>query len=231
MHMTWISASAPTFALFAALTLSLALPAGAEPLGPTAPSNLAAAPGIGEATLSWDAASSLLGVGAYRVYRAADDGSYALLAEVAGDQLAYTDVGLGHGATHTYVVTAVDLLGEGPASEPVSVTTYAPPTAPLGLAATPGPGPLGEASLSWSPPESDGGLPVTSYTIYRDGVPVATLDAGTTSWSEAGLTPFHAYSYAVSGTNAVGEGPRSDVACAMASPWTGFPGAECVSLL
>lgn len=222
-------------ALIAAVALSAAAaPASAEPLGPGAPANLqaSAGPGAGEASLAWEPASSLLGVTAYRVYRALEDGSFALLAEIGGDQLAYTDAGLDDGATYTYAVSAVDALGEGPAGGPVSVTTFTAPGAPVGLSAAPGPGPLGEVTLSWIAPERDGGLPVTGYTVYRDGAAVAVLDAATTTWTDSGLTPLHAYAYTVTATNGAGEGAHSDAVCGMASPWTTLPdGPACATVL
>jgi hypothetical protein len=216
-------------------TLALSLPvASAEPLGPGAPTDLAAAagPGAGDATLSWGAASSLLGVSTYRVYRGADEASLALVAEIPADQLGYVDAGLANGATYVYAVSATDVLGEGARSAAVSVTTYTVPDAPAGLAVAAGPGALGEATLAWNAPGRDGGLALTTYTVYRDGVAVATLDAATTTWTDTGLTPLHAYSYSVSATNAAGEGPRSEETCGMASPWVVLPdGPACATVL
>lgn len=218
-------------ALPAVALVLAAVPASAEPVGPTAPASLVASagPGAGAISLAWEPAASLLGVSAYRVYRAADDGSFLLLAEVPADQLGYVDAGLANGATYAYAVSATDVLAEGPLSDPASATTFTVPEAPAGVAVASGPGAVGEATLTWSPPERDGGLPVTGYVVYRDGAAVAFLDASAASWTDAGLTPLHAYAYAVSATNAAGEGPQSEAACGMASPWVA--GLDCATVL
>jgi hypothetical protein len=192
-------------------------------LGPGAPSDLAAAagPGAGAITLAWGAASSVTGVTEYRVYR---DG--ALVASTNASTTSFTDAGLGHGVTHTYAVTAVDLLGEGPASEPATATTFAPPSEPQTVAASPGAvGTVGEIVVSWAAPASDGGLPVTSYLVYRDGELVATVGADASAWTDAGLDLARNYVYVVSAANDAGEGPHSAATCSAASPWGLAPGA------
>jgi levanase len=83
-----------------------------------------------------------------------------------------------------------------------------------------GPGAVGEATVSWDAPESDGGTPVLAFLVYRDGALVAQLDAEARAFTDAGLTPFEAHSYQISAMNAVGEGAASDAACGMPSPWT-----------
>lgn len=215
-------------ALLAASLLAAPL-ASAELLGPSAPTALAAsATAPGEITLSWQAATSPLGISSYRVYHVESDGNLTQLAEVAPDQLSFVEAGIADGTTMTYVVRAVDLLGEGPASEPASATTWTVPDAPTDLAATSGPGALGEATLTWGAPASDGGAPVQAYVVYRDGALVAMVDGATLTWTDSGLTPFHAYAYEVSALNAVGEGAAAGT-CGMASP--AFPELGCASLL
>ena len=189
-------------------------------VGPTAPGNLSATagPAIGEITLAWEAASSLLGVTAYRVYHVDADGASTLVAEVAGDVLGWTESGLAAGTTVTYAVTAVDPLTEGPQSNLASATAFGLPGAPAITVAS-GPGPVGESTVSWTTPY-DGGLPITEYRIYRDGALVASVGGDASAWTDTGLTPLTAHAYAVSAVNAAGEGPTSDAACGMPSPWT-----------
>ena len=195
--------------------------ASAQALGPSAPANVvAAATAPGEITLAWNASSSLLGVTAYRVYHVEADGNLTRLVDVPADQLGVVESGLAPGVTVAYAVAAVDALGEGPASDVAVATTWSAPGAPTGVAATSGPGLVGEATVSWSAPETDGGAAVLAYHVYRDGALVATLDASTLAWTDTGLTPLEPHSYAVSALNAVGEGPLSEGACGMPSPWT-----------
>ncbi|HET6405268.1 MAG TPA: right-handed parallel beta-helix repeat-containing protein [Candidatus Thermoplasmatota archaeon] len=70
----------------------------------------------------------------------------------------------------------------------------------------------GNATLTWLPPESDGGLPVTGYRVYR-GENLSSLTAVATLSAlrhvETGLTNGRAYAYAVAALNAEGEGPRA----------------------
>lgn len=210
-------------------TLLAAPHAMAEPLGPTAPTDpQAAATAPGEITLTWQPAASLTGVTSYRVYHVDADGARALAVELGGQDLAWAETGIAPGATVSYLVTAVDIVGEGPATEVASATTWTVPDAPQGVAATSGPGAIGEASVSWQAPASDGGSAIVAFHVYRDGALVAVLDAATFSWTDTGLAPFHAYVYQVSATNAVGEGATSDEACGMPSPWTAELGCASV---
>lgn len=208
--------------IIACLTL-LTLPIAAAdfPLGPGAPGDLAASggPGAGEITLTWSAAESLGGVTSYQVYRLAEDGNTTLVGATDGATLTFTETGLASGVAYTYVVTASDLAGEGPASAPATATTLAAPGAPQDVAATPGPlGTIGEIVVTWQPPADDGGLAIFAYHVYRDGIPVATLGADATGWTDSGRDLTTPHTYAVSAQNDAGEGAQSDGSCAYASP-------------
>src|SRR5438067_4481569 len=115
-----------------AVTVALILPLAAAdfPIGPSAPTNLAASagPGAGTITLNWGAAQSLTGVLYYNVYHVNADSSLTLVGSTPdGATLTYTESGLGNGATVTYVVKAVDAVQEGPASNQASATTFSAP--------------------------------------------------------------------------------------------------------
>ncbi len=91
-------------------------------------------------------------------------------------------------------------LGGVPATPPSSVT---------GVTATGG---NGVATVAWSAP-SDGGSPITSYTVtrYLDGVVQAqdAVAASVTSRVETGLTNGSTYTFTVTANNAVGAGVPS----------------------
>lgn len=93
---------------------------------PTAPGALTASVSGTTVTLQWTAAADPeSGVGRYRVYRAVGTGAAkTLLAEVAGNTLAYADAATLPSTTYSYEVAAVNASGlEGPRSpEAVAVT-------------------------------------------------------------------------------------------------------------
>ncbi|HEV3475524.1 MAG TPA: fibronectin type III domain-containing protein [Actinomycetota bacterium] len=99
------------------------------------------------------------------------------------------------------------------------------PGAPEGPTAESGPG-LGEITVRWQPPGTDGGAGVEAFRVYRaeqSGGPhqlVAEVTGGLT-YTDTGLTPGLAFYYRVSALNEVGEGPKSSETSASASTGTG----------
>ncbi len=89
---------------------------------PFPPRNLQATVGDGRVMLSWEAPVSDGGspITAYRVYRSTTSGSnYVLIATVSSDATTYTDLGVTNDVTYYYVVHAVNIIGESPASNEV----------------------------------------------------------------------------------------------------------------
>jgi hypothetical protein len=85
-----------------------------------------------------------------------------------------------------------------------SVTPTAP-DAPTGVTASAGDG---QASVSWAAP-SDGGSPITSYTVTSDPGGFTASTTGATSAAVTGLTNGTAYTFTVTATNGVGTGAAS----------------------
>jgi predicted phage tail protein len=61
-------------------------------------------------------------------------------------------------------------------------------------------------TVSWTAPASDGGHPLTGYTVSRSGGTPVTLGSGATSQVWSGLSPGSEYAFTVAATNAVGTG-------------------------
>ena len=189
--------------------------ASATPLAvPTEPLNLQAATGNGQLTLTWSAPLSDGGVPIinYTIYRGLASGGESYLIKI-GNVLTYDDIGLINGRTYYYQVSATNGVGEGPRSAEVGGIPGQPPSAPIGLAASPG---NRQAILTWSPPADNGGLAITSYSIYRGnfsgGETLLTTIGNVLTYTNTGLTNGQAYYYRVSAWNAMGEGAKSNEA-------------------
>jgi fibronectin type 3 domain-containing protein len=169
---------------------------------PSTPENLRSlAHSASEVELEWELASDDVGVTGYRIYR---DG--VAIADADATTSWITDTQLTSGTTYKYSVTALDAVGrESPESNTVAVTTsdVTKPSAPERLSAVAAGGP-DRVELSWSPASDDVG--VSGYRIYRDGsaVPLASVGASTTSFSDAAVAPAREYSYTVTAVDAGG---------------------------
>src|SRR3989442_7276416 len=79
------------------------------------------------------------------------------------------------------------------------------PSAPQNLKATAG---IGNVTLSWQVPSSNGGSPITGYKIYRSSSSgtegYLTTLGSVTSYTDTGLARGHTYFYKVSAVNSVG---------------------------
>ena len=133
----------------------------------------------------------------------------------------HTWTGLTPGATYTFTVAATNAVGTGPAASQ-SATLPAAPSAPTGLVVTPAANGQ-SATVTWTAPASDGGSPVTGYTVTRTGgTPVNLGVAGTHTWT--GLTPGTTYTFTAAAKNAVGPGTQASVSASL--PTT--PGAPVI---
>ncbi len=110
---------------------------------------------------------------------------------------------LTNGTDYTFTVTASNIDGPGPASSPVPATPATKPGDPAGVEATAG---NGEATITFTPPSSDGGSAITGYSAISNPKGGADTSADTTSTTHlmTGLKNGTRYSFTVEATNAVG---------------------------
>ncbi|MEW9555483.1 fibronectin type III domain-containing protein [Nonomuraea sp. NPDC050783] len=79
--------------------------------------------------------------------------------------------------------------------------------------------------LSWRPPASDGGTPITSYAVTATPGGRTVTTAGATTANVTGLSNGTAYTFKVTATNAVGTGPASAASAALTPVQGKLPGA------
>lgn len=179
---------------------SATTPAAPDTQPPTVPAGVTATVGttVGEADVAWTASTDNVAVTGYTIYR---DG--AALGTVAGSIVTYADHTVAGLTTYSYTVDAFDAAGNHSAqSLGAGVTTpdWTAPTVPAGLTAT-----LinsGEIDLTWN--ASTDNVGVTGYTVYRNGVAIATTPTGTLVYANTGLAHGFTYTYTVDAFDAAG---------------------------
>src|SRR5439155_375964 len=173
----------------------------------------------GSVYLSWSAPGSDGGspITNYKIYRGGSSNGETLL-DTVGDVLSYTDTSVTNGNTYYYKVAAVNSVGDGPLSNEASATPAAPhtaPGAPRDLVATAGDA---SVSLSWAPPSSDCGAPITNYKIYRgtssNGESLLITVGNVSTYTDTGVTNGVTYYYVVTAVNGIGDSGASGEASA-----------------
>ncbi|MDE0356362.1 MAG: fibronectin type III domain-containing protein [Gammaproteobacteria bacterium] len=190
---------------------------------PGAPTSLTVVPnGLGGSTelrLNWRAPSNTGGspITGYSIQWSPSAGGpwRFLVPGPTGTATTYVDKGLPPNTTRYYRVRAVNAQGQGNPSTAVRGTTDAArPDRPRNLR-TPGAGP-DSIILNWDAPASNGGTPITGYTIRRSGskdgpwMPIVPNTGSTaTTYTNTGLQPATLYWYQVAAINRVGTGDWS----------------------
>jgi fibronectin type 3 domain-containing protein len=130
-----------------------------------------------------------------------------------GNILYYEDTNVTNGNTYYYVVSAINIVGEGFLSTEISTTPGTVPEVPTSLSANAGDT---FVELTWNAPSSDGGSPIINYLIYRSstsGSGFAWLgNPNDLNYNDTGLTNGVEYFYIVTARNAIGESPTSNEA-------------------
>ena len=190
-----------------------ALPRGAAPnniwgfglahlpvVEPGPPYTVTTTPGDSKATVTWNSpANGGSTITGYTVISSPGGNSVA----VDGSTLSAVVTGLSNGTSYTFTVTATNAVGTGDVSAPsAAVTPTGPPAPPTGVTAVGG---VGQATVSWIAPASDGGSPVTSYNVTSTpGDLTASVGGAVLSAIITGLTNGTPYTFRVGASNAVG---------------------------
>jgi YD repeat-containing protein len=171
------------------------------PAAPSAPTNVAASAGDGQAIVTWTAAASGQPVQDYviRVYQSGS--SYTI--DTGSANTTYTVGGLTNNSTYLFSVTAISCIGQGLESARSNAITVGLPGPPTNAAAHPG---NYSATVTWSAPANP--VAISSYTV----TPYAGTSAGTpvitggsaTSANFYGLSAGTTYTFQIYATNSVG---------------------------
>ena len=169
---------------------------------PDAPSNVQAAAGNQQATVTWSTppnnGSSITGS---RV-TASPGGAFVT---VAAGATSGTVTGLANGTSYTFSVHATNGNGDGVESAPSNaVVPSTVPDAPTNVHATPG---SHQATVTWNPPGNNG-APITSFRLTASGGG-GSITVGTNSGTITGLQNAVAYTFTVHATNSNGDGAES----------------------
>ena len=188
---------------------------------PAAPTNVvatasAAATTTGTAAVTWAApvANGGPALTSYNLLVKSGATTVQTITGIARTALSRTVTGLVNGTSYTFQVQGVNLFGPGALSaESNSVTPAGLPGAPTAVVANRD---NASAALSWTQPASDGGSPITGYTVQvrqgtaviPPGPPVVVTVTGTSA-TVTGLTNGTAYNFRVQAVNAFGSSALS----------------------
>ena len=185
----------------------------ATPIGiPGAPSEYDQVPGDQSLEVFWSApADNGSAITGYKVYWSSGtplvlDGSATMLPTVdANNHYSHPITGLTNSTAYEWSVSAINVFGEGPQSSRFMLASPANvPTVPLGVSAVAGNGGI---TVSWSPPDSNGGAAVTGYTVISsDG---SQNNVATSPYTFTGL-PIGSYTFTVVARNSTGPSDPSD---------------------
>ena len=197
---------------------------------PTAPTNLSAtAVSSSRIDLAWtDNATSET---AYKVERSLDGTFFTLLATVAANSTAWSNLNLAASTQFWYRVRATDGYNDSAPSNVASATTLPPPAAPTGLTAVTVSS--SRIDLAWTDNATyEQGFKVERSTDGVTFVQVGLLGANATSWSSTGLLAGTTYTHRVRAYDGPNDGAASNTAAASTLPAPAAPtglGATAVS--
>ncbi len=201
-----------------ALSILTTLGAYGEPTRdetPSVPLNVSAAPKDNAVLITWDCPSGLTGddLLGFTVLKGTTAGSVELAINYPGPFMtSYLDEAVVNGNTYFYSVQAINEIGSGPSSTPVSTTPRGPTSRPTDIT------PSYDSNvvfISWSPPEDENGAPVTGYVIFKGlnnhNITIRNDVPSGNEFTDFGLTNGVTYYYQLAAINDYGDGKLSDI--------------------
>lgn len=216
--------------VFVAIVVSSILGVTMAPAGaiaatpPGAPTTVTGVAGHFHVVVSWKAPTSNGGspITAYTV--TSSPGSKTCVTATTS----CTVTGLTAGTSYTFTVKATNAKGTGTssvASAAVKLLGLTAPDAPTHVVGVPE---TREVEVVWKAPTSDGGSPITGYTVTSSPGSF-TCSSTVTFCSVTGLTPGTGYTFTVTATNAIGTSVASAVSSAVVPLSPTVPGAPTIS--
>ena len=171
-----------------------------------APTDLSATMGNGQISLTWTEPINNGGVpitNYYLEYKLSSAGEW--LGILGGESTTAIISSLVNGSAYDFRVSAINATGTSSPSEIVSMTPGNTPSAPLNVSATRG---NGQASVYFSAPASNGGLPITSYTVTSNPGSLRA-SASSSPIVISGLSNGTSYTFTVFASNQIGNSVSS----------------------
>ena len=168
---------------------------------PSVPLSISASTGNGDVTVSWAASADDGGSPIMGYHVSTTPGGENCATSAAA--VSCTMRNLTNGTTYTFDVTAVNAMGAGAAGA-VTAMPVGPPGAPQMVRTTFGDG---SSTVTWAAPASDGGSPITGYTVTANPGGATCSTTSATSCTLSGLTNGTPYTVNVTATNVLGTGP------------------------
>jgi hypothetical protein len=175
---------------------------------PSAPGTPTAEPGVESVTVRWTAPTPTPGGISITKYTVSSTPTDKTCTATGTATKVCKVSGLRDGIAYKFKVNATNAVGTGPTS--VSSNSAIPepvlPGAPTNVAAVAGDA---KAKVTWTPPATDGGSPITGYTVSSTPGGKTCTTTGALTCTVTGLTNGDSYSFSVYATNSVGAGPTS----------------------
>jgi alpha-tubulin suppressor-like RCC1 family protein len=179
-----------------------------EPTGPpTDPTLTEAKPGVAEITAAWTAPLSNGGDPLTGYTATATSGGAPVTCNAGPTVTTCLLTGLTDGTTYSVSVIASSNLGGSGSSNSLTATPGTAPSAPsaptAALTAT------GSVTLTWTPPSSTGGNPISKYVIASNPASAGCSTTGALTCKVSGLIPTDEYTFTVTASNSFGNSPAS----------------------